>query len=249
MRDPAKPCKSRGSGPQPSRRSTARKCEIVHVSRTSWSHRGHIEIEFGRLRAAYRTPQGGEEEALAGPNNSSASSNYRALPTRQRPQSAGSNPAAPIVGSRSGTGIAATQTCSRSHSGSQSRHARASLMDPSTQPGIGGEVRCRFHAKAVARRQPPAPRVRPGAGVVDASAEGVISARTGGAGGTAAPAPGEAGSPGRAEQFREVLVPALRRALEAGGGLRALYLIEDLDEIEPGALWADTRLRFDPSRS
>jgi SpoIIAA-like len=40
-------------------------------------------------------------------------------------------------------------------------------------------------------------------------------------------------------------VPALRRALEAGGGLRALYLIEDLDEIEPGALWADTRLRFD----
>ena len=45
--------------------------------------------------------------------------------------------------------------------------------------------------------------------------------------------------------YDEVLVPELRRALEAGGGLRTLYLIEDLDEIEPGALWADTRLGFD----
>ena len=47
------------------------------------------------------------------------------------------------------------------------------------------------------------------------------------------------------EDYDEVLVPELRRALETGGGLRTLYLIEDLDEIEPGALWADTRLRFD----
>ena len=47
------------------------------------------------------------------------------------------------------------------------------------------------------------------------------------------------------EDYDEVLVPELRRALEAGGGLRTLYLIEDLDEIEPGALWADTRLGFD----
>jgi hypothetical protein len=46
------------------------------------------------------------------------------------------------------------------------------------------------------------------------------------------------------EDYDEVLVPQLRRALEAGGG-RTLYLIEDLDEIEPGALWADTRLGFD----
>jgi hypothetical protein len=47
------------------------------------------------------------------------------------------------------------------------------------------------------------------------------------------------------EDYDEVLVPELRRALEAGRGLRTLYLIEDLDEIEPGALWADTRLGFD----
>ena len=47
------------------------------------------------------------------------------------------------------------------------------------------------------------------------------------------------------EDYDEVLVPALRRALEAGGGLRTPYVIEDLDEIEPGALWADARLGFD----
>ena len=47
------------------------------------------------------------------------------------------------------------------------------------------------------------------------------------------------------EDYDEVLVPELRRALEAGGGLRTLYVIEDLDEIEPGALWADTKLGFD----
>jgi SpoIIAA-like len=47
------------------------------------------------------------------------------------------------------------------------------------------------------------------------------------------------------EDYDDVLVPQLRRALEAGGGLRTLYLIEDLDEIEPGALWADTKLGFD----
>ena len=44
------------------------------------------------------------------------------------------------------------------------------------------------------------------------------------------------------EDYEEVLVPELRRALEAGGSLRTLYLIEDLDEIEPGALWADAKL-------
>jgi SpoIIAA-like len=47
------------------------------------------------------------------------------------------------------------------------------------------------------------------------------------------------------EDYRDVLVPELRRALDAGGGLRTLYLIEDLDEIEPGALWADAKLGFD----
>jgi hypothetical protein len=47
------------------------------------------------------------------------------------------------------------------------------------------------------------------------------------------------------EDYEQVLVPELRRALEAGGGLRTLYLIEDLDEIEPAALWADAKTGFD----
>jgi hypothetical protein len=47
------------------------------------------------------------------------------------------------------------------------------------------------------------------------------------------------------EDYDEVLGPGLQRMLEAGGGLRTLYVIEDLDEIEPGALWADTKLGFD----
>jgi hypothetical protein len=46
------------------------------------------------------------------------------------------------------------------------------------------------------------------------------------------------------EDYDKVLTPELRRALERGGGLRTLYVIEDLDEIEPGALWADTKLGF-----
>ena len=47
------------------------------------------------------------------------------------------------------------------------------------------------------------------------------------------------------EDYTGLLVPALRDALAAGGGLRTLYLIEDLDEIEGDALWADARLGFD----
>jgi hypothetical protein len=47
------------------------------------------------------------------------------------------------------------------------------------------------------------------------------------------------------EDYDDVLVPELRRALESGAGLRTLYVIEDLDEIEPGALWADAKLGFD----
>ena len=46
------------------------------------------------------------------------------------------------------------------------------------------------------------------------------------------------------EDYDQVLVPELRRALEAGGGLRTLYVIDDLDEIEPRALWADAKLGF-----
>ena len=47
------------------------------------------------------------------------------------------------------------------------------------------------------------------------------------------------------EDYDDVLVPELDRALEAGGGLRTLYVIEDLDEIDAGALWADSKLGFD----
>jgi hypothetical protein len=46
------------------------------------------------------------------------------------------------------------------------------------------------------------------------------------------------------EDYDDVLVPELNRALRAGAGLRTLYVIEDLEEIEPGALWADTKLGF-----
>jgi hypothetical protein len=47
------------------------------------------------------------------------------------------------------------------------------------------------------------------------------------------------------EDYERVLAPELGAALAGGGGLRTLYLIEDLDEIEPGALWADAKLGFD----
>jgi hypothetical protein len=47
------------------------------------------------------------------------------------------------------------------------------------------------------------------------------------------------------EDYQKVLEPELRKALEAGGGLRTLYLIDDLDEIEPGALWEDMKTGWD----
>jgi len=46
------------------------------------------------------------------------------------------------------------------------------------------------------------------------------------------------------EDYTEVLEPALQEALEAGQGLRTLYVIEGLDEIEPSALWEDTKTGF-----
>jgi hypothetical protein len=46
------------------------------------------------------------------------------------------------------------------------------------------------------------------------------------------------------EDYERVLAPDLRAALEAGP-LRTLYVIEDLDALEPGALWADAKLSFD----
>ena len=47
------------------------------------------------------------------------------------------------------------------------------------------------------------------------------------------------------EEYREILVPALKAAVESGRGLRALYLIEDLDDLEDGKLWEDTKLGYD----
>ena len=47
------------------------------------------------------------------------------------------------------------------------------------------------------------------------------------------------------EDYTEILVPALMAAVDSGRGLRTLYLIEDLDEIEGAALWEDTKLGFD----
>jgi hypothetical protein len=40
-------------------------------------------------------------------------------------------------------------------------------------------------------------------------------------------------------------MPALTSAVGSGGGLRTLFLIEGLDEIEGAALWEDTKLGYD----
>jgi hypothetical protein len=45
--------------------------------------------------------------------------------------------------------------------------------------------------------------------------------------------------------YTDVMVPELRKAVEQGDGLRTLYLIDRLEEMEPGALWEDTKAGFD----
>jgi hypothetical protein len=45
--------------------------------------------------------------------------------------------------------------------------------------------------------------------------------------------------------YTDVLVPTLREAIEAGGGLRTLYVVDRLDEIEPSALWEDLKAAYD----
>jgi hypothetical protein len=47
------------------------------------------------------------------------------------------------------------------------------------------------------------------------------------------------------EDYTGVLRPALEEAMDRHQGLRTLYVIEDLDELEPGALWEDSKLGFD----
>jgi hypothetical protein len=47
------------------------------------------------------------------------------------------------------------------------------------------------------------------------------------------------------EDYTTVLGPGLAKVVESGGRLRSLYLIEKIDEIEPRALWEDSKLAFD----
>jgi hypothetical protein len=47
------------------------------------------------------------------------------------------------------------------------------------------------------------------------------------------------------ENYVEVLVPPLRKAVEAGERLRVLYAIGPELHTEPGALWEDLRLEVD----
>ena len=46
------------------------------------------------------------------------------------------------------------------------------------------------------------------------------------------------------DDYDKVLVPELQRGLDAGDGLRTLYVIDDLDEIDPSAMWADAKVGF-----
>jgi hypothetical protein len=45
--------------------------------------------------------------------------------------------------------------------------------------------------------------------------------------------------------YTDVMMPELHKAVERGGGLRTLYLIDRLEEMEPGALWEDMKAGFD----
>jgi hypothetical protein len=47
------------------------------------------------------------------------------------------------------------------------------------------------------------------------------------------------------EDYADVLVPELQEALEQGGRLRTLYVVDDLEAMEPSALWADSKLGYD----
>lgn len=51
----------------------------------------------------------------------------------------------------------------------------------------------------------------------------------------------EAGGKVTDEDYRDVLVPAVRAALEQGG-VRLLYVLPEGTSYSPGAMWADTKL-------
>jgi SpoIIAA-like len=46
------------------------------------------------------------------------------------------------------------------------------------------------------------------------------------------------------DDYDKVLVPELQRGLDAGDGLRTLYVVDHLNEIDPGAMWADAKVGF-----
>jgi hypothetical protein len=47
------------------------------------------------------------------------------------------------------------------------------------------------------------------------------------------------------EDYDNVLKPELERAVQDGQGLRALYMIEKIDGMEPTAVWADAKVGLD----
>jgi hypothetical protein len=49
----------------------------------------------------------------------------------------------------------------------------------------------------------------------------------------------------RRSDYDAVLRPRLKRALEDDAALRTLYVIEDLAEVDPSALWADAKVGYD----
>jgi hypothetical protein len=45
--------------------------------------------------------------------------------------------------------------------------------------------------------------------------------------------------------YRDVLVPTLRKVIDSGAPLRTLYVVDRLDEMEPSALWEDLKAAYD----
>ena len=45
--------------------------------------------------------------------------------------------------------------------------------------------------------------------------------------------------------YTDVLVPRLRKEIEAGNPLRTLYVVDRLDQMEPSALWEDLKAAYD----
>ena len=50
------------------------------------------------------------------------------------------------------------------------------------------------------------------------------------------------------EDYTDLLRPVLEEAMASGEPLRTLYVLEELDELEAGALWEDSKLGVDTIR-